>query len=275
MMRIRPAWRPNTFSSASEISPTVAFARAAAIDRASRLSSCERGEPSATRRGGVRQRRQRGVDGALVALLAQPAQLVQLLRADAGVVDLAGRRSPRRTSVTYLLTPITGWRPESIRAWVRAAASSTRSFGMPASMACGHPAGLLDLGDVRPRPPRQVVGQPLDVVAAAPRVDHLRRARLLLQQQLGVAGDPRGEVGRQRQRLVQRVGVQRLGVALGGGHRLDAGAHHVVEHVLRGQRPARGLASGCAATATSRSSARTGAAAWPTAAAPPAASRPP
>ena len=47
MMRIRPAWRPNTFSNASEISPTVAFARAAAIDRASRLSSCERGEPSA------------------------------------------------------------------------------------------------------------------------------------------------------------------------------------------------------------------------------------
>ncbi len=35
----------------------------------------------------------------------------------------------------YLLTPISGWRPESIRAWVRAAASSMRSFGIPASMA--------------------------------------------------------------------------------------------------------------------------------------------
>ena len=38
-------------------------------------------------RGGVRQRGQRGVDRALVALLAQPAQLVELLRAHAGVVD--------------------------------------------------------------------------------------------------------------------------------------------------------------------------------------------
>ena len=33
------------------------------------------------------------------------------------------------------LTPMTGWRPESMRAWVRAAASSMRSLGMPASMA--------------------------------------------------------------------------------------------------------------------------------------------
>ena len=41
--------------------------------------------------------------------------------------------------VTYLLTPMTGWRPESIRAWVRAAASSTRSFGIPASIAWAIP----------------------------------------------------------------------------------------------------------------------------------------
>ena len=144
----------------------------------------------------------------------------------------------------YLLTPMTGWRPESIRAWVRAAASSTRIFGMPSSIALGHPAGRLDLLDVRPGAPGELVGEPLDVGAAAPRVDDPAGARLLLQQQLGVAGDPGGEVGRQRERLVERVGVQRLGVALGRGHRLDAGAGHVVEHVLRGQRPARGLAVG-------------------------------
>ena len=34
-----------------------------------------------------------------------------------------------------MLTPITGWRPESMRAWVLAAASSMRSLGMPASIA--------------------------------------------------------------------------------------------------------------------------------------------
>ena len=39
----------------------------------------------------------------------------------------------------YLLTPITGWRPESIRAWVRAAASSMRSFGSPWSIARAMP----------------------------------------------------------------------------------------------------------------------------------------
>lgn len=42
-------------------------------------------------------------------------------------------------STRYLLTPMTGWRPESIRAWVRAAASSTRILGMPASIACAMP----------------------------------------------------------------------------------------------------------------------------------------
>ena len=129
-----------------------------------------------------------------------------------------------------------------MRAWVRAAASSMRSFGMPGLDRLGHAAGRLDLLDVRPRLRRQLVGEPLDVVAAAPRVDHPGRARLLLEEQLGVAGDAGREVGRQRQRLVERVGVQRLGVALGRGHRLDAGAHDVVEHVLRGERPARGLA---------------------------------
>ena len=39
----------------------------------------------------------------------------------------------------YLLTPITGWRPESMRACVLAAASSMRSLGMPASMAAVMP----------------------------------------------------------------------------------------------------------------------------------------
>jgi hypothetical protein len=38
-----------------------------------------------------------------------------------------------------VFTAITGWRPESIRAWVRAAASSTRSFGMPSSIALAIP----------------------------------------------------------------------------------------------------------------------------------------
>ena len=47
----------------------------------------------------------------------------------------------------------------------------------------------------------EVVGEPLDVVGATPGIDDAGRPRLLLEQQLGVAGDPGGEVGGQRQRL--------------------------------------------------------------------------
>lgn len=39
----------------------------------------------------------------------------------------------------YLLTPITGCLPESMRAWVRAAASSMRILGSPWSMALAMP----------------------------------------------------------------------------------------------------------------------------------------
>ena len=49
-------------------------------------------------------------------------------------------------------------------------------------------------------------------------------------------------VGRQRERLVERVGMQRLRVAGGGRHRLDLRAHHVVPDILRGERPAGRLA---------------------------------
>ena len=43
-------------------------------------------------------------------------------------------------------------------------------------------------------------------------------------------------LGRQRQGLVQGVGVQRVGTAEDGGQRLDRGADHVVVRLLRGQR---------------------------------------
>ena len=89
----------------------------------------------------------------------------------------------------------------------------------------------------------QLVGQPLDVVAAAPRVDDAAGAGLLLQEELGVAGDAGGEVGRQRDRLVERVGVQRLRMPpCVAAMRLDARAGDVVEHVLGGEAPADGLA---------------------------------
>ena len=90
----------------------------------------------------------------------------------------------------------------------------------------------------------EVRGEPLDVGGAGPRVDHPGGAGLLLEHQLGVAGDPGREVGPLGDGLVEGVGVQALGVPLGRRHRLDAGAHDVFEDVLRGERPASGLAVG-------------------------------
>ena len=148
------------------------------------------------------------------------------------------------SSTWYLLMPITVCAPESMRAWVRAAASSMRSFGMPSSMACAMPPCSATSAMCARARCGELMGQPLHVIRTAPRVDRPGGAGLLLQQQLGVAGDAGREVGRQRQRLVEGVGVQRLGVPLGGGHRLDAGAGDVVERVLRGQRPPGGLRMG-------------------------------
>ena len=100
-----------------------------------------------------------------------------------------------------------------------------------------HTAELLHLGDVRTRPVRQLVSQPLHVLRTDPRVDRPGRRRLLLQQRLGVASDARGEVGRQRERLVERVGMQRQRVALRRSHSLGTCAGDVVEGILRSDRP--------------------------------------
>ena len=56
----------------------------------------------------------------------------------------------------------------------------------------------------------------------------------VLEEELRVAGDAGGEIGGQGDGLVERVGVQRLGVAERGGHGLDAGAGDVVVGVLFG-----------------------------------------
>ena len=123
-------WRPKTFSSASEISPTVAIARAASIDERQQVAVRRVRAGAGLGRGAV-SARQRRTAGVLVALGPQPPQLGDLLGADRAVVDLEHVDRSRSSGTRYLLTPITGWRPESIRAWVRAAASSMRSLGMP------------------------------------------------------------------------------------------------------------------------------------------------
>ena len=108
----------------------------------------------------------------------------------------------------------------------------------------GHAAHGLDLVDQRRGRPDQARRQLLDVVAAAERVDDVPDAGLLGQDQLGVAGDPGRAFGRQGQRLIEGVGVQRLGAAEHRGQRLDRGPDDVVVDVLRLQGDAAGLAMG-------------------------------
>ena len=90
----------------------------------------------------------------------------------------------------------------------------------------------------------QFAGQRLDIPASAQRVGDGGDAAFLGQDQLRVAGDAGGEIGRKRHRLVEAVGVERLGPAEHRGQRLDRGADDVVVGVLFGQRHTRRLAVG-------------------------------
>ena len=72
----------------------------------------------------------------------------------------------------------------------------------------GHAAQCLDLLDQVHRRLGDRMGQALDVVAAAERIDDMRDAAFLGEDQLGVAGDLGRGRGRQAQRLVEGIGVQ-------------------------------------------------------------------
>ena len=85
------------------------------------------------------------------------------------------------------------------------------------------------------------MGELLQEVGAPQRVDDAAEVGLLLEVDLGVAGDPRREDAGQGERLVKGVGVQRLGAAEGRGEGLDAGPGDVVVGVLGREAPARGL----------------------------------
>ena len=104
-----------------------------------------------------------------------------------------------------------------------------------------HAPELVDPGEVLVGGALHLVGQRLDEVGAAERVDRVRDAGLVGDDLLRAERDPDRLLGRQRQRLVERVRVQRLGAAEDAGERLDRGADDVVERLLRGQRHAGGL----------------------------------
>src|SRR5206468_570031 len=122
--------RPNTFSIASEISPTVALARAASMASASKLPL-----PSPAERVSAASA------SSTSFWLRSPFSRFSLSICSRRTVEFSTLRISIGASSTglYLLTPITACRPASMRACVLAEASSMRSFGTPASMAFAMP----------------------------------------------------------------------------------------------------------------------------------------
>ena len=90
-------WRPNTFSSASEISPTVARARVASIESSSRLPS-----PAAPSRERVERGLARAPSSRSACTRREPREL---LLAHARCCRRRGCRSSASSASRYLLTP--------------------------------------------------------------------------------------------------------------------------------------------------------------------------
>ena len=249
MLRIVARWRENTSSSASEISPTVARARVASIDSSSRLPS-----PACA----LAQRVERVLHAGLVARRHAAARAARAAARARRCCRRRGRRRRAPRSRRYLLTPTMTSSPRSTRGLAARRRLLDAQLRHARLDRLGHAAERLDLLDELPRLVGEARGERLDVVAAAERVDHVGDAGLLGEDQLRVARDARRELGRQRDRLVERVGVQALRAAEHRGHRLDGGAHDVVVRVLLGERHARRLAVRAQHRATPASAARTG-----------------
>ena len=165
----RPRWRaisarcrPHTFSSASEISPTVALARAAATASSSRLPSpvCAASVSASSAAATAFASRSPLRRCSLAIWLSRTRLVVDLQHLDLGLVgdlELVDADDGLRAGVDARLRAGRGLLDAHL--------------GNAGGDRLGHAAQLLDLGDVRLRLARQLVGQPLDVVAAAPRID--------------------------------------------------------------------------------------------------------
>src|SRR6185437_9406465 len=203
----------------------------------------ERQQIAVAASGGPRERRQRLVDGFGIALAFQPRQLVELQLAHRAVVDLENvdRRFVRGAIFVDADHRLGAGIDAGLGAGGGLLDAQLRQAGLDRAR---HAAELFDFADVAKRARGEIVGQALDIERAAPRIDGARQPALAREHDLGVAGDAGGEIRGQRQRLVERVGMQRLRAARGGRHGLDAGPRHVVEYILGGERPARRLAMG-------------------------------
>ena len=181
-----------------------------------RLSSDEPG-----RRGGLAQPAQRRLDGNGVALAAGPLE--------PGEVALLRARRNREDRDRGLLGLVdVGVDPDDPPlARVELALEAVRGVGdlglrVALLGRLDHAAAPVDLVEVAPDLALGLVRQRLDEPRAAERVDRVRDAGLLGDDLLLAEGEQRGLLGRDGERLVERVGVERLRPAEDRGERLDA-----------------------------------------------------
>src|SRR5690554_4926292 len=114
-------------------------------------------------------------------------------------------------------------------------------FGQTGLYGLGHSTHFFHFLNQSPGLIGQFLGQRLHIIRAGPGINSLTNLGFLLNVNLGITGNTRREIGRQSNRLIERIGVQRLGVSQGSGHRLNTGTPYVVERILLGQRPTRSL----------------------------------
>src|SRR5690606_22981436 len=121
-------------------------------------------------RGAAPQGGQRPLHLARVAFGPEPPELLDLRRPDLRLIDL------EHVHALLLREPILVHADDGLETRVdprlgARAGLFDAQLGDPGLDRLGHAAQALDLLEVRPGPLREVVRQPLDVVAAAPRVD--------------------------------------------------------------------------------------------------------
>ena len=226
--RYASLYSPNSSRITPQTSPIVARSLSAARIGSSRLPC-----PAAT----CAQLLEPLVHALLVAVgleLLQPLDLLALgLRVDAqdlDVVELVGDELVHADDDVLLLLVA-----------LLVAPGRLLDLGADERDALDRAAELVDLVDQLLRARLDLVGERLDEVGAGERVDRVGGAGLVGEDLLRAQRDPRRPLGRQRERLVEAVRVQRLRAAAHRREALQRDADDVVLRLLRGQRHAAGL----------------------------------
>ena len=117
-------------------------------------------------------------------------------------------------------------------------------LGQAACNGFGHAAHFLNLFDQRPGLINKIRSEFFHIVRPSQRINHIGHPRLLLQNELSVAGNARRGFSGQGNGLIKTVGMERLRATQNRGHRFKSSAHDVIIGILLLQTHTRGLAMG-------------------------------